>query len=1625
MSAARVADLYRRPGWPWLPADQAHVERLLAEVRGSPEALAWLGSQRDQGTPMLAELLLCETLQNSRHAAWSEDAAIIGIGWCRRGSAAGTATTGAAATGATAATAALAHDTLLYETLLEGGLLSETRWWTKEQIQERVLRTAAKGQQTGQHVIHDLETISSWMDEAARSRWEPSSFNKFLERRLGAEEADKIMRWASKSVTSQGPQGADTKRFEQQATRCRCLVAELLLGEYAALKSHGRNPASTNLQEDHTSRARMRFARDCRARRLTITLREPDAEKKKTGDDEGGRSASKRVRMAPAPKMADGQRIPARDAREVFDCVAWDQPGQLWCSHLHPEHELGVFETHPQAHVDARLCGFIRDELSESEHGRTVQNAYGGVLKIKIDKGEAAMQWAELNKDLLEELGRLELSRLDEGRRPYRLVAATDGSRKETKRRSINLAVADGGSTTVAPPRVASGVYYGQQPEGSAVPIAEGLALPAGYDINMAEHMALIVALRRHAALILEVSLDVLLEHLDAGREDELLPVLAPAEGTEELDLLVIMDSENVANSMGTAWEAQDLWLLRGETYGFRLEEALLLRRLIQRRGGLVDIARMSAHVGLTWNVYADAVAVAALQLDCAIEPRLRVTRALATITCKTGAGRTWQALTPEIWSAGELDGRVSLKVRAHVDQALRRKLIEKQVRVYTAAWGGSTLLQNLVPQACAHALDVTTCPRQGLLQVLTQDLTHLQMVGPELLEGRKYAMPIFDYDRTGHDPAAGHQAFDRPIVQALAVQAGGGFGNSTQLTRTGMRQVLRNFDQAAIAELSCRDIEDKHAAAGEALRISKCLACGDEVRCDVFHFLECRVGASIELKEAIDKILEQQILILNLPDVGSMEAGDADYLWELTWARVSLWFERLPGELGRYRRYQAARALSGMLSAPPDSIIAATASDWVASGRDRDKGGAGDEEEEEKDREDGDGIGDEHERTSKARKLARRYYVHRTVALNTLLIDHLKREYEIWLMRLTSGATALRASFGADYQAVARIDDIKLSLEYLTGTYLFADGRPSETMTKEEFDARRLTLDAGRFVYEISGETQSIRNDKGDQREQRIMERDSSKREQERQSMLQRCKHSKPEHERELGVIAERRLSRGFQNLHEPSEEEAAVLLDGGRARALTYMRDASAVGRMPWAKEATGIEDRLAASFTEDGCWWDAMAKLMSEAEEHESRSEEHRDAAVEDDEKAMSITPHGSSAASSPQASKDGDAAAGGSEGAMSITPRGSSVASSSQASPASAHSNLAAQEQDAASRGGCARQDAAQPPTSPTPSSPLMPPALQREARQSQRLSAEDIRALAETVAHLDFGTERSTADGTPEAPEEEEGDVHKEAKDDAVRSGSERAMSISPLGSLGALSAQASPAPAQSTRAAQEQDAVSPAPPPTSSPPAPPAPQRERQRERRSGFQRFSAEEIGGLTATIACLDFGIEPVIDGQAAEGTTAEAQAPTAEEATPASERASETSEQHQQPVAAMSASRGPVHDVHDVSADAEHAGHMAASSDGGVLSVPVQHDEGRSRDEGGSSIMEHGERIEGGNTRESGEGAERERGAGSDEEEAVESKEREGGQLTGAIKKKKSKRRAKNEKSHQQRRDVARPG
>ena len=62
------------------------------------------------------------------------------------------------------------------------------------------------------------------------------------------------------------------------------------------------------------------------------------------------------------------------------------------------------------------------------------------------------------------------------------------------------------------------------------------------------------------------------------------------------------------------------------------------------------------------------------------------------------------------------------------------------------------------------------------------------------------------------------------------------------------------------------------------------------------------------------------------------------------------------------------------------------------------------------------------------------------------------------------------------------------------------------------------------------------------------------------------RFKYARLEQERELGELLERRIERGFEGLSEPDEEESALLADGGRARALRLMHEASAVGARAW---------------------------------------------------------------------------------------------------------------------------------------------------------------------------------------------------------------------------------------------------------------------------------------------------------------------------------------------------------------------------------------------------------------------------------------------------------------------------
>ena len=95
--------------------------------------------------------------------------------------------------------------------------------------------------------------------------------------------------------------------------------------------------------------------------------------------------------------------------------------------------------------------------------------------------------------------------------------------------------------------------------------------------------------------------------------------------------MLIIIDSEIIASFFQRAWRRGDIKWLRGETYGLRMEEAILLRIWLRTLGAEVHTLRLSSHCGFIPNVWADAIANAARLLDCDGEPATR----LAQVVCR------------------------------------------------------------------------------------------------------------------------------------------------------------------------------------------------------------------------------------------------------------------------------------------------------------------------------------------------------------------------------------------------------------------------------------------------------------------------------------------------------------------------------------------------------------------------------------------------------------------------------------------------------------------------------------------------------------------------------------------------------------------------------------------------------------------------------------------------------------------------------------------------------------------------------------------------------------------------------------------------------------------------------
>ena len=170
--------------------------------------------------------------------------------------------------------------------------------------------------------------------------------------------------------------------------------------------------------------------------------------------------------------------------------------------------------------------------------------------------------------------------------------------------------------------------------------------------------------------------------------------------------------------------------------------------------------------------------------------------------------------------------------------------------------------------------------------------------------------------------------------ARAWAMPDGGGAAGTERVTGcvgVGMRHLLRNFTQSALPELG-DGIDDSARVAGETLPLCRCPVCRRECRCDLFHFFEFPHGLSEAARVACCSALEQHTSMIGAPRAGDGE-GEGDLHLELAWARVALLAERLPGELGRYRRYLAAKALAGAFALPAASSVKEAVMDSLRAG--------------------------------------------------------------------------------------------------------------------------------------------------------------------------------------------------------------------------------------------------------------------------------------------------------------------------------------------------------------------------------------------------------------------------------------------------------------------------------------------------------------------------------------------------------------------------------------------------------------------------------------------------------------------------------------------------------------------
>ena len=336
-----------------------------------------------------------------------------------------------------------------------------------------------------------------------------------------------------------------------------------------------------------------------------------------------GGEAIKSFKESLEPSTADklrGRPIKAKQWTEVNARLRW----------LAREMNKGDEQIRSLALAEPMLRPFVRNPSLESGRGTraldasTGENFYIRAVKKELDKAndEANFQLAKL------------VLRLGAERGAYDLVVFTDGGK--------------GTGTSWC-------VWLGESapcmPGGIELPAAIGGRLPNGTSVPQAELVGIIWA-------------GLLGEYLERmlGRQ---------------ISILSYHDPEGVCDHLEAAYRLGDERLLRTEN-PLLVGTYLNIKRGFESRGNRWDMGRCQAHNGLCGNTGADAGATAAMKLESASEPTLRLSKqAVVLVDTELSEANVELGLTESFLL---VEGRTFAVIRARWHALIHQQLIEKKL---------------------------------------------------------------------------------------------------------------------------------------------------------------------------------------------------------------------------------------------------------------------------------------------------------------------------------------------------------------------------------------------------------------------------------------------------------------------------------------------------------------------------------------------------------------------------------------------------------------------------------------------------------------------------------------------------------------------------------------------------------------------------------------------------------------------------------------------------------------------------------------------------------------------------------------------------------------------------------